>query len=78
MSNLNTEVLAELRKGNTEVLNGLHPLVAMQYGLALRDEQEKDQSPITDKGLGEAMLERIKDTGIKEQLIKEMTKEATG
>ncbi|ULM97925.1 hypothetical protein L8956_04125 [Peribacillus frigoritolerans] len=72
MSNLNPEVLAELRQGNVEALKNLPPLVAMQYGLQLREEQEKEQSPISDKGLAEAMLNRIKDTGIKEQIIKAM------
>jgi hypothetical protein len=72
MSNLNPEILAELKKGNREVLNGLHPLAAMQYGLAISDEEEQEQSPITDKGLSEAMLARLKDSGVKERLIKEI------
>ncbi|EEL21537.1 MULTISPECIES: hypothetical protein [Bacillus] len=32
------DVLAELRRGNTDVLKGLPPVLAMQYGLALQNE----------------------------------------
>lgn len=74
MTNLNPEVIAELKKGNKEVLNGLPPIVAMSYGLAIRDEeeQEEQQPPINDKSLAEAMLARIKDSGVKERLTKEI------
>ncbi len=72
MSNLNPEILAELKKGNMEVLTNLPPLVAMQYGLELREEQGEAESPINDKDLSEAMLARLKDSGVKERLIKEI------
>ncbi|MBY0201608.1 hypothetical protein H7U05_30900 [Priestia megaterium] len=68
-----TNVLEELKKGNTEVLKGLPPVVAMQYGLALQDEAGQiKESTITDEALGKAMLNRMADTGIKEQIIKRM------
>jgi len=52
-----TDVLAELKKGNTDVLKGLPPVLAMQYGLALQDEVGQVQdSSITDEALGKAML----------------------
>jgi len=76
-----TNVLEKLKKGDTEVLKGLPPVVAMQYGLALQDEVGQIQdSPITDESLGKAMLNQIKDTGIKEQIIKRMeeNKKVTG
>ena len=76
MSNLkgiNPEILEEIRKGNTDILNSLPPLVRMQYGLVLQEEKDKEETPaITDKGLTEAMLARLKDSGVKERLIKEI------
>ena len=52
-----TDVLAELKQGNTEVLKGLPPVVAMQYALALQDEAGQVQdSPINDEALGKSML----------------------
>lgn len=75
-----TNVLEELKKGNTDVLKGLPPVLAMQYGLALQNEVGQVQdSPINDQALGEAMLNRMADTGIKERLIKQMEeKKVTG
>ena len=71
-----TNVLEELKKGNTEVLKGLPPVLAMQYGLALQNEVGQVQdSPISDEALGKAMLNRMADTGIKEQIIKRMEEE---
>ena len=68
-----TDVLAELKRGNTEVLKGLPPVLAMQYGLALQNEAGQVQdSPINDQALGKAMLNRMADTEIKERLIKRM------
>jgi hypothetical protein len=72
MSNLNPEILAELRKGNTGILDSLPPIVRVQYGLALQEEQEQPKSPITDEGLAKAMLDRLKDSGVKERLTKEI------
>jgi hypothetical protein len=52
-----TNVLEELKKGNTEVLKRMPPVVAMQYGLALQNEVGQVQdSPINDEALGKSML----------------------
>ena len=68
-----TNVLEELKRGNTEVLKGLPPVLAMQYGLALQNAVGKVQdSPISYDEVGKAMLSRMADTGIKERIIKEM------
>ncbi|MDA1598128.1 hypothetical protein PDK06_25315 [Bacillus cereus group sp. TH217LC] len=71
------DVLAELRKGNTDVLKGLPPVLAMQYGLALQNEAGGyiEESQIKDTELNEAMLNRMKDSGVKERLIKEIEAE---
>ncbi|MGE0910508.1 hypothetical protein ACQGRJ_09780 [Bacillus atrophaeus] len=63
-----------LKQGQTltEVLNSLPPILRVQYGLALQEEQEKEESPINDKSLAEAMLARLKDSFVKERLIKEI------
>ena len=37
------EILAELKKGNTEVLKGLPPVMAMSYGIAMQNEAEKEK-----------------------------------
>ncbi len=37
-SNVKQDVMDELRKGNTDVLKGLPPVLTMQYGLALQHE----------------------------------------
>lgn len=55
-----TDVLEELKKGNTEVLKGLPPVVAMQYGLALQNEVgQVQESPINDEAVSNAMLKLI-------------------
>ncbi|KFN07324.1 hypothetical protein D0U04_29750 [Bacillus clarus] len=71
------DVMDELRKGNTEVLKGLPPVLAMQYGLALQNEAGGyiEESKVTDKELNEAMLNRMKDSGVKEMLIKKIEQE---
>ena len=71
------DVLAELRKGHTDVLKGLPPVLAMQYGLALQNEAGNyiEESQIKDKELNEAMLNRMKDSGVKEMLIKKIEQE---
>lgn len=57
LGTIKTDILAELKEGNTEVLKGFPPVVAMQYGLALQDEVEQvKESPINDQALGKAML----------------------
>lgn len=72
MSNLNPEILAELKKGNTSILNSLPPILRVQYGLALREEEQESKLPINDKDLATAMLERLKNGEVKERLIKEI------
>ncbi|XJZ28621.1 hypothetical protein ACF5W4_07485 [Bacillota bacterium Lsc_1132] len=68
------EILEELKKGNTEVLKGLPPVLAMQYGLALQNEagNYKEKSPINDEELTKAMFNRLKDIGVKERLTKQI------
>lgn len=69
------EILKELRGGNTEVLIDLPPVMAMSYGMALQretDDDIKDPSPIDEDAVNEAVLSRIADTGIREQIIKQM------
>lgn len=71
------DVLAELRKGNTDILKGLPPVLAMQYGRALQNEAGNyiEESQIKDKELNEAMLNQMKDSGVKEMLIKKIKQE---
>ncbi|PAW37807.1 hypothetical protein ABEV81_26855 (plasmid) [Bacillus paranthracis] len=71
------DVMGELRKGNTEVLKGLPPVLAMQYGLRLQQEAGNyiEESQIKDKELNEAVLNRLQDSGVKERLIKEIEAE---
>ncbi|HDR4617629.1 TPA: hypothetical protein QCQ90_005302 [Bacillus cereus] len=71
------DVMDELRKGNTEVLKGLPPVLAMQYGLALQNEAGNyiEESQIKDTELNEAMINRLQDSGVKERLIKEIEAE---
>jgi hypothetical protein len=83
MSNLMTtttfvknEILTELRNGNTEVLKGLPPHMAMSLGMALQNETDyKEHSHVNDREVGKAMLSRMADSGIKEQLIKQIEQE---
>jgi hypothetical protein len=71
------EILTELRRGNTDVLKDLPPVLAMSYGMTLQREAggTKDPSPIDEKAVNEAMLNRIADTSIKEQLMKRIEEE---
>lgn len=71
------DVLVELRKGNTDVLKGLPPVLAMQYGLALQNEAGDyvEKSQIEDKEINAAMLNRLKDSGVKEMLLKKIEQE---
>ncbi|TKH07326.1 hypothetical protein FC682_02020 [Peribacillus simplex] len=71
------DILAELKKGNTEVLKGFPPVLAMEYGLAMQNEADGfvEPSPINSIEVGKAMLNRMADSGIKERLIKEIEKE---
>lgn len=71
------DILSELKNGNTEILKGLPPVLALQYGLELQEEVGQVQdSPINDEALGKAMLDRISDTGIKERILKQMEEES--
>ncbi|QFY75844.1 hypothetical protein CEQ83_02175 [Priestia megaterium] len=67
------DILAELKQGNTAVLKGLPPSVAMSYGLALQAEvgQTKD-SPINSEAVGTAVLDMMDDSDVKERIIKQM------
>lgn len=71
------DVMDELRKGNTEALKGLPPVLAMQYGLRLQQEAGHyiEKSQIKDTELNEAVLNRLQDSGVKERLIKEIEAE---
>ncbi|PEC65618.1 hypothetical protein [Bacillus toyonensis] len=71
------DVMDELRKGNTNVLKGLPPVLAMQYGLALQNEAGHyiEKSPVNDSELSKAMINQLQDSGVKERLIKEMEAE---
>ncbi|MFE4036060.1 hypothetical protein [Priestia sp. YIM B13489] len=68
-----TDILAELKQGNTAVLKGLPPVLAMQYGLQLQNEVgQVENSAIDEAAVGNAMLNLMGNTGIKEQIIKQM------
>ena len=71
------DVMGELRKGNTEVLKGLPPVLAMQYGLRLQQEAGNyiEESLVNDSELSKAMLNQLQDSGVKERLIKEIEAE---
>lgn len=71
------DVMDELRKGNTEVLKGLPPVLAMQYGLRLQQEAGHyiEESLVNDSELSKAMLNQLQDSGVKERLIKEIEAE---
>lgn len=83
MSNLNPEILAELRKGDLSVLKGVHPLEVMKYGMAIQQEQdkaqeEKGQPLVLDMGLANAVLARMQSKEGKEhfkKLIEEQEQE---
>lgn len=70
-------ILEELKNGNMEVLKGLPPILAMECGIAMQNElgDVKEASPINDKEVGKSMLSRMADTGIKEQLVKQIEQE---
>lgn len=79
-STVKQHILSELREGNTEVLKGLPPILAMECGIAMQNEEDnvKDPSPIDDKAVSEAMLSRMADTGIKERIIAQMEADKEG
>ncbi|PFE58300.1 hypothetical protein CN318_01510 [Bacillus cereus] len=71
------DVMNELRKGNTEALKGLPPVLAMQYGLALQQEAGHyiEKSPVNDSELSKAMINQLQNSSVKERLIKEIEAE---
>ncbi|PEW04512.1 hypothetical protein CN425_05105 [Bacillus cereus] len=71
------DVMLELRQGNTEVLKGLPPVLAMRYGLALQHEAGNyiEKLPVNDIELTKAMINKLQDSGVKERLIKEIEAE---
>ncbi|MGE8082133.1 hypothetical protein [Peribacillus loiseleuriae] len=71
------EILEQLRKGNTEVLKGLPPAMIMGYGIALQNESGdyREPSPIDDKEVAKAVVDRLKDSGVKEMLLKQIEQE---
>ncbi|MFE9079832.1 hypothetical protein [Bacillus mobilis] len=71
------DVLEELRKGNTDVLKGLPPVLVLQYGMALQNEAGSyiEVSQVNDKEFNEAMINSMKDSGVKEMLIKKIEQE---
>lgn len=79
-STVKQHILSELREGNTEVLKGLPPILAMECGIAMQNEEDnvKDPSPIDDKAVSEAMLSRMADTGIKERILAQMEADKEG
>jgi len=70
-------IIEELKKGNMEILKDLSPLESLHYGLVLQKETGdiKDPSPIDDKAVNEAMLNRLQDSGVKEMLVKKIEQE---
>ncbi len=47
--------------------------MALQYGLALQKETGHiEQSPISDEELNKSMLDRLKDSSVKEQLTNQI------
>lgn len=74
------QVLEELKQGNKEVLKGLPPVLALQYGVALQNEllgsdYVDTSSPIDNKAVEQALIERLKDSGVKAQLMKRIEAE---
>ncbi|MDA1604550.1 hypothetical protein PDL10_29930, partial [Bacillus cereus] len=67
------DVMDELRKGNADVLKGLPPVLAMQYGLRLQQEAGHyiEESLVNNSELSKAMLNQLQDSGVKERFIKE-------
>lgn len=73
------QILEELKQGNMDALKDLPPIIAMECGIALQNEvgqQEVEQ--LNSEALGKTMLERMADTGIKEQIIKRIEEEKKG
>ena len=71
------EVMEQLRNGNTEVLKGLSPSLAIQLGMEMQKElgDVKDPSPIDDREVARVVVDRLKDSGVKEMLIKRIEQE---
>jgi hypothetical protein len=71
------DALRKLKNGDTSVLNGLPPVVAMQIGMEMQKEIGVYEEPTLydRKKVGNAMLERMQDSGVKEALIKRIEEE---
>ncbi|MDR4928922.1 hypothetical protein [Peribacillus simplex] len=74
------QVLEELKSGNREVLKGLPPVLALQYGVAMQNEllgsdYVDTASPIDNKAVEQALIERLKPSEVKEELVKRIEAE---
>ena len=70
------EVMEQLRGGNMEVLNGLPASLTLQLGLELQSEQGYvEPSTIDDKAVARVVVDRLKDSNVKEILIKRIEQE---
>jgi hypothetical protein len=76
---LNKELVKRLSIGDPVAfaeLRNYPAVLVMQYGLAVKQLQEKqgkgEKSPLDDKAINEAMLKRLKNRGVKERLLKEI------
>ena len=70
------EVMEQLRNGNTEVLKGLPASLTLQLGMELQSEQgDVDPSPIDDREVARVVVDRLKDSGVKEMLLKRIEQE---
>lgn len=72
-------VLEELKNGNKEVLKGLPPLLALQYGVAMQKEllgpNYVDTSPIDTKAVEQALIESLYDSGVRDELLQRIETE---
>lgn len=71
------DALRKLKEGDTSVLKGLPPVVAMEVGMIMQKEVGVYEEPslYDSRGVGKAMLEHMQDSGIKEALIKQIEEE---
>lgn len=75
-SKVKAHILEELKNGNTEVLKGLPPVLALQYGLAMQNESGyKEQSPVNDNEVSKSLVNRLNDSDTKERLTKQIEQE---
>ncbi|WP_342537950.1 hypothetical protein MKY15_15670 [Sporosarcina sp. FSL K6-1540] len=71
------ELMEQLRNGNTEVLKGLPASLTLQLRMELQQElgDVKDPSPIDNKAVARVVVDRLKDSGVKEMLLKRIEQE---